>query len=255
MVQKIRKKIIAGNWKMNKTLSEAVDLANAVKEGLGNITEIDVVLCPPFTALRSVWEIIQETPIKLGAQNMHWENSGAFTGEISPSMLRDLFCWYVIIGHSERRTYFAETDEMVNRKVRAAITAHLVPIICVGETIQERQAGKAEEVVRTQLEKGLSGIASDLRKVVIAYEPVWAIGTGVNATPEQAQQMHAFIRKVIENMSNSEIAESIRIQYGGSMKSSNAKDLLSQPDIDGGLIGGASLDARSFIEIVNASKM
>ena len=212
MVQKIRKKIIAGNWKMNKTLSEAVDLANAVKEGLGNITEIDVVLCPPFTALRSVWEIIQETPIKLGAQNMHWENSGAFTGEISPSMLRDLFCWYVIIGHSERRTYFAETDEMVNRKVRAAITAHLVPIICVGETIQERQAGKAEEVVRTQLEKGLSGIASDLRKVVIAYEPVWAIGTGVNATPEQAQQMHAFIRKVIENMSNSEIAESIRIQ-------------------------------------------
>jgi len=253
VVQKIRKKIVAGNWKMNKSLAEARDLAGGIKRELENVIDVDVVLCPPFTVLRAVGEMVSDTPIRIGAQNMHWENSGAFTGEISPSMLRDLYCWYVILGHSERRTLFHETDEMVNKKVKAALASHLVPIMCVGETLQERQGGQMKDVVKRQVEQGLAGVGADLRKVVVAYEPVWAIGTGVNATPEQAQEMHAFIRDVLKGVGGADVAGSIRIQYGGSMKPANARDLMSQPDIDGGLIGGASLDARSFADIVRAA--
>lgn len=253
MAQKIRKKIVAGNWKMNKTLPEALDLAGDIKRELQDLMDVDVVLCPPFTALRGVGELIQDSPLKLGAQNMHWEASGAFTGEISPAMLRDLYCRYVILGHSERRTKFHETDEMVNRKTKAALSSNLLPIVCVGELLEERQAGQAKDVVQRQVQKGLADLGADIRKVIIAYEPVWAIGTGVNATPEQAQEMHAFIRDVLKGMGGGDTAASIRIQYGGSMKPANAKELLSQPDIDGGLIGGAALEARSFVDIVRAA--
>jgi len=250
---KFRKKIIAGNWKMNKTLSDAENLASAIKLDLADCREVDVVLCPPFTALKTVGEVIADTHIKLGAQNMHWETSGAFTGEISPAMLRDLFCRYVIIGHSERRSIFGETDAMINRKLRAALAANLTPILCVGETLQERDSGKAVDVVRQQLTADLDGLKDEAKSIVIAYEPVWAIGTGRTATPEQAQEMHAHIRGVISELAGEEAASAVRIQYGGSVKPSNAAEIFRQPDVDGGLIGGASLEARSFVEIVKAS--
>jgi len=250
MVKKLRKKIIAGNWKMNKSVAEAGDLASDIKEELADCREVDVVLCPPFTALKTVGDIIAQTHVKLGAQNMHWANDGAYTGEISAGMLRTIYCHYVILGHSERRAMFSETDEIVNKKVKAAIAGNLVPIVCVGETLQEREGGTAKDVVKAQLTGSLAGLGDDLARVIVAYEPVWAIGTGRNATPEQAQEMHASIRQVLGSILNEEVAQSIRIQYGGSMKPSNAGELLSQPDIDGGLIGGASLDARSFAEIV-----
>jgi triosephosphate isomerase len=252
-MSKYRKKIIAGNWKMNKTVADAQDLAAGVKLDLADCREVDVVLCPPFTALKAVGEVIEDTSIKLGAQNVHFEPDGAYTGEISTGMLRDLYCHYVILGHSERRMYFGETDEIVNKKVKAALAATLYPIVCVGETLEQREAGRAEAVVRTQLEQGLAGLGADLSKIIIAYEPVWAIGTGVTATPDQAQDMHAFIRKVLAELGGNDIADGIRIQYGGSMKPANAPELLGQPDIDGGLIGGAALDARSFAEIVRAA--
>ena len=253
MVKKIRKKIIAGNWKMNKTIADAQDLANSIKAELAGCREVDVVLCPTFTALKAVGDEISSTSIKLGAQNMHWEASGAYTGEISPGMLRDVFCHYVILGHSERRSCFGETDEIVNKKVRAALAANLLPIVCVGETLAEREAGNAEDVVRTQLTGSLADLGDGFKSVIIAYEPVWAIGTGVTASPAQAQEMHAFIRKVLADLAGQDIADALRIQYGGSMKPANAAELLSQPDIDGGLIGGAALEARSFVEIVRAA--
>ncbi len=250
---KFRKKIVAGNWKMNKTLADAENLASAIKLDLAEYREVDVVLCPPFTALKTVGEIISDTHIKLGAQNMHWESSGAFTGEISPSMLRDLFCRYVILGHSERRSIFGETDTMINRKVKAALAANLTPILCVGETLDQRDSGKAGEVVRHQLIAGLEGLKDELKNIVIAYEPVWAIGTGRTATPEQAQDMHAHVRRILCEIAGEETASAIRIQYGGSVKPSNAAEIFRQPDVDGGLIGGASLEARSFVEIVRAA--
>jgi len=250
---KFRKKIIAGNWKMNKTLADAENLASAIKLDLADCREVDVVLCPPFTALKTVGEVIADTHIKLGAQNMHWETSGAFTGEISPAMLRDLFCRYVIIGHSERRSIFGETDAMINRKLRAALAANLTPILCVGEALQERDSGRAVDVVRQQLTADLDGLKDEAKSIVIAYEPVWAIGTGRTATPEQAQEMHAHIRGVISELAGEEAASAVRIQYGGSVKPSNAAEIFRQPDVDGGLIGGASLEARSFVEIVKAS--
>jgi triosephosphate isomerase len=254
MVKKLRKKIIAGNWKMNKTLAEAQDLAAAVVRDLGECAEADVVLCPPFTALKTVGDVISATSIKLGAQNMHWEGYGAFTGEVCAAMLRDLYCHYVILGHSERRQFFHETDENVNRKVKAALAANLTPIVCVGELRAEREAGRTEAVIGTQTRGGLAGLgAADLRRLVIAYEPVWAIGTGLTATPQQAQDVHAFIRETLAGLADEDTAQSIRIQYGGSMKPSNAKELLSQPDIDGGLIGGAALESRSFVDIVRAA--
>ena len=250
---KYRKKIVAGNWKMNKSIAEAQDLAEGIKRELAESRDVDVVLCPPFIALKVVSEAIDNTSIKLGAQNMHWEGNGAYTGEISAAMLRDIYCHYVILGHSERRAYFRETDIVVNKKVKAAIEAHLNPIVCVGETLEQRDAGEARNVVARQIEGSLDGLGDDLKKVIVAYEPVWAIGTGRTATPEQAQEMHAHIRQVIGNVADSETAESLRIQYGGSVKPANAEELFSQADIDGGLIGGASLDARSFVQIVMAA--
>jgi len=238
---------------MNKEVDDAIALASAVKLELLNFTDAEVVLCPPFTALKAVGDVLQGSYIKLGAQNMHWEKEGAYTGEISPSMLRNVFCHYVILGHSERRAIFHETNEAVNRKVKAALSAGLRPIMCVGETLAEHEAGRTEDVVRIQVEAGLAGVEAGAANIVLAYEPVWAIGTGKTATPEQAQEVHAFLRGIMAKMLGDNIASGIRIQYGGSVKPGNAKELFSQPDIDGGLIGGAALDARGFVEIVRAS--
>lgn len=250
----MRKKIIAGNWKMNKLVGEAAELAAAVKLACGTQKDVEVVLCPTFTALKTVSDAIAGSSIRLGAQNMHWEKDGAFTGEISAGMLRDLGCQFVILGHSERRQYFNETDAIVNRKIKAALAANLTPILCVGELLEQREANQTEEVVTTQVTNSLAGLdEAALRRTVLAYEPVWAIGTGRTASPAQAQEVHALIRKVLARLSNPGAAQAVRIQYGGSMKPSNAKELLSQPDIDGGLIGGAALDAKSFVEIVNAA--
>ena len=251
---KTRKKIVAGNWKMNKRIAEAAELAKGVLRELDNVTDVDVVLCPPFTALRTVGEVIANSQINLGAQNMHFEPDGAFTGEISASMLRDLFCHFVILGHSERRQYFGETDAIVNRKTKAAIAANLTPIVCVGETLAERDGGRTQAVVTEQTRGSLAGLGADMKKVVVAYEPVWATGTGRTATPEQAQEVHAMIRAVLASMSDAATAQSIRIQYGGSVKPANAATLFGQPDIDGGLIGGAALEVRSFVEIVRAAR-
>lgn len=251
---KIRKKIVAGNWKMNKRIAEATELAAGILRELDDQTEVDVVLCPPFTALRTVGETIANSSIRLGAQNMHWEPDGAYTGEISASMLRDLYCHYVILGHSERRAYFGETDAIVNRKTKAAIAGNLIPIVCVGETLAQRDSNQTSQVVSTQVRGSLDGLGADLKKVIVAYEPVWAIGTGRTATPEQAQEVHALIRSVLAAMSDEATSQSIRIQYGGSVKPSNAASLFGQPDIDGGLIGGAALETKSFVEIVRAGK-
>jgi triosephosphate isomerase len=250
----MRKKIIAGNWKMNKTAGEGEALANAIKRDLSAETKVDVVLCPAFTAISAVSQAVSGSQIAIGAQNMHWEAEGAYTGEISAAMLRDLYCRYVILGHSERRQYFGETDASVNKKTHAALAAGLKPIVCVGETLEEREADQIESVITTQINGGLAGLTSaQLKNVIIAYEPVWAIGTGKTATPEQAQDVHAMIRGLLAKLSDKATADSVRIQYGGSMKPGNAAELLSKPDIDGGLIGGAALDAQSFIEIVKAA--
>ena len=252
-MNKFRKKIVAGNWKMNTSVSEAEELASAIRRELADCEEVDVVLCPPFTSLKVVSEVIADTQIKLGAQNIHWESDGAYTGEISAAMLRDVYCHYVILGHSERRAHFHETDKIVNRKVKAAIARNLVPIVCVGELLKERNEGQAKDVVRKQVENSLADLDVDLKKLIVAYEPVWAIGTGQTATPEQAQEMHAYIREVLTDMADQDTAQSVRIQYGGSIKPANATELFCQPDIDGGLVGGASLEARSFVEIVRAA--
>jgi triosephosphate isomerase (TIM) len=254
MTTKSRKPIVAGNWKMNKTVAEAIDLAEDIKRDLGGCKDVDIVLCPPFTALKAVSDVVSGTHVDLGAQNMHWEKSGAYTGEISAEMLREIYCHYVILGHSERRTYFGETDEIVNKKTKAALEGNLTPIVCVGETLEEREADRTNEVVGTQVRGSLAGLnPRQLVETVIAYEPVWAIGTGKTASPEQAQEVHAYIRGVLAEIADEAVAQSVRIQYGGSVKASNAKELFSLPDIDGGLIGGAALEARSFIEIVRAA--
>ena len=249
----MRKSVVAGNWKMNKTAGEAEALAEAIKLELANETKVDVILCPTFTALKSVSDVINGTNLKLGAQNMYWENSGAFTGEISPEMLRDLYCKYVILGHSERRSYFGETDETVNTRTKAALANGLIPIVCVGETLEQREAGSTNQVNETQVRGCLAGLdAEQVKDIIVAYEPVWAIGTGKTATPEMAQEVHAHIRSVLADLFGDATAQGIRIQYGGSMKPGNAAELMAQPDIDGGLIGGAALDASSFAEIVRA---
>jgi triosephosphate isomerase len=250
----IRKKLIAGNWKMNKTSADAVQLAQDLVTEIGKVVDIDIVICPPFTSLESVGKTIDGSTVKLGAQNMHHEANGAFTGEISAPMLRAFFATHVILGHSERRQYFAETDAAVNKKVIAALKNQLRPILCVGETLAEREAGSTLKVVQTQLEAGLEGVSKDLAtSVVIAYEPVWAIGTGKVATTEQAQEVHAFIRTLLTKLFGDAISQKIRILYGGSMKPANAPELLAQKDIDGGLIGGASLETRSFVDLVKAA--
>ena len=250
----MRKKIIAGNWKMNKTVAEAVDLASAIKLDLASCSAVDVVLCPPFTAVKAVSDVVSETLINVGAQNMSSEENGAYTGEISHAMLKELFVRYVILGHSERREYYKETDYWINRKVRKALERNLRPILCVGEKLEQREAGDTEKVVEVQIREGLKDVPPEaFAELVIAYEPVWAIGTGKTATSAQAQEVHAFIRGIVQDMVGEAAAQAVRIQYGGSMKPDNAAELLSQPDIDGGLIGGASLDAASFAAIVKAA--
>ena len=252
----MRKKIIAANWKMNMTQGEAADFVATFLLEIGESTEVEIVLVPPFTALAKVTEALGSAQnIKVGAQNMHWERNGAFTGEISSAMLRDLFVRYVVLGHSERRTLFGETDEIVNRKVRAAHEAMLRPIVCVGETLEERDKGSVEEVLSRQVRGSLAGLETkELGDTVVAYEPVWAIGTGRTATAEQAQAAHAFIRQTLREISDEATADKIRIQYGGSVKPDNARTLMSQPDIDGALVGGASLDPRSFAQIVQGAR-
>ncbi len=250
----MRKPIIAGNWKMNKNHEEAGTLAREIVEYTGDIDESEIVLCPPFTSLSAVHDAVAGTHVKLAAQNMHWEEKGAYTGEISANMLLTLGCHYVILGHSERRAYFHETDEVVARKVNAAKDAGLTPIVCVGETRDQREKGITEKVIETQVKGAFGGLASDrFRGIVIAYEPVWAIGTGLTATSQQAQDTHGFIRKLLIEMFDEAVADETRIQYGGSMKPANARELLNEPDIDGGLIGGAALAAASFADIVKAS--
>src|SRR5450432_3324936 len=250
----MRKKIIAANWKMHMTQSESEAFIATFLREIGDLDEVEIVIVPPFTAIPKVPELLTPAQdIKVGAQNMHWERSGAFTGEISPSMLRELFVRYVVLGHSERRALFGETDEIVNRKVHAAYEEVLRPIVCVGETLEQREAGQVKEVLARQLRGSLAKVAAnELPETVIAYEPVWAICSGRTATAEQAQEAHAFIRKTLGEISDEATAEKIRIQYGGSVKPDNARELLSQPDIDGALVGGASLDPRSFAQIAQA---
>lgn len=245
----MRTPIIAGNWKMNKTIYEALELIRAIKSGLKN--DVEAVVCVPFTALSQVKKETEGTELKVGAQNMHWEESGAFTGEISPLMLKEIGVDYVIIGHSERRQYFGETDEIVNKKIKAAIKHNINPIICVGETLEQRDKNIHKELVESQILKALDGIDIEkIIKIVVAYEPIWAIGTGKTATSEEANDMILFIRNILRNKYGQEIAEKVRIQYGGSVKPSNITEIMSQSDIDGALVGGASLKADEFIKLI-----
>jgi triosephosphate isomerase len=246
---------MAGNWKMHKTVSEAVDFVTRLQKKLGDWDETEAVVAPPFVALAPVAERLNGTKIALAAQDCFWEKKGAFTGEVSPPMLRDVGCQYVIIGHSERRAYFGETDETVNKKVKAVLSYELHPIICVGESLQERERGDTFKIVERQMKEGLKGLdAAAVQMIVIAYEPIWAIGTGKTATPEQAQEIHAFIRELIATLFDSEGAEKVRIQYGGSVKPDNVDELMAQRDIDGALVGGASLEVDSFARIVRFEK-
>ena len=251
----MRKKIVAANWKMNMTQAEAKSFVSTFLLEVEESREVEIVIVPPFTAIAAVNAALENAQhVKVGAQNMYWERSGAFTGEISPAMLRDLFVRYVVLGHSERRTLFGETDEIVNRKVQSAHEAMLRPIVCVGESLAQREAGEVEKVLSSQLKGSLAGLGSkELHETVIAYEPVWAIGTGKTASADQAQEAHAFIRRVLGEISDEATAEKIRIQYGGSVKPDNAQTLMSQPDIDGALVGGASLEPRSFAQIVRGA--
>ncbi len=251
----MRKKIIAANWKMNMSCAEAATFIEILLRELGQSDEVEVVIIPPFTAISKVSELLsQSQQVKVGAQNMYFEKSGAFTGEVSAAMLRELFVRYVVLGHSERRSIFGETDEVVNKKTRAAHEALLKPIVCIGETLAEREGGKVEAVLERQLRGSLAGLnAKEMTETVLAYEPVWAIGTGRTASPAQAQDAHAFIRKTVAAIWDAATAEKVRIQYGGSVKAENAASLMGQPDIDGALVGGASLDPRAFAQIVQQS--
>jgi triosephosphate isomerase len=249
-----RKKFVAGNWKMYTTLAAAKDLAGAVVKGLGDNPPVTVAVCPPFPWLTAVADVVKGSPVGLGAQNCHYEKEGAFTGEVSPLMLAEAGCQYVIVGHSERRHGLGETDEVLNKKVSAALIAGLRVIFCVGELLAEREANRTEAVLDRQLTAGLAGIPpAQMAGLVIAYEPVWAIGTGKVATTEQAQQAHAFVRRKIATLFGENVADSILIQYGGSVKPDNAAGLMAQPDVDGALVGGASLKADSFLNIVKAA--
>ncbi len=251
----MRRKVIAGNWKMNNNLSESQNLISKLASGLsGEKLNCDVIICPPFTSLNEASSLVKNTAVKLGAQNMHYEENGAFTGEISASMLKGVGCEYVILGHSERRTIFNEPDQLINKKIKKALQSGLKPIFCVGETLEERESGITEKVINRQVTEGLKEIsANEMDKIIVAYEPVWAIGTGKTATPQQAEDVHAFIRNLILNLYSGSIAEKLVIQYGGSVKPDNAAELLSQKDIDGALVGGACLKADSFISIIKAA--
>lgn len=249
----MRKPVIAGNWKMYKHIRESVETALALKPLVANSTHCDIVIAPVFTALRSVADRLEGSNISVAAQDCAVQNEfGAHTGEVAPSMVKDTGAAYVIIGHSERRQFYGETDDSVNKKGKAAIAAGLYPIVCVGEQLSERESGNAEAVVKTQLIGGLSGLTvADMERIIIAYEPVWAIGTGKTASPEQAQEMHAFIRRIIRETHGETVGDGIRILYGGSVKPDNVRELMSQDDVDGALVGGASLEAESFAQIVN----
>ena len=250
-----RRPLVAGNWKMNGTLEQASALARAVLQALPASGEVEVALCPPYTALAKVAELIRGTSIRLGAQNVHWEEKGAFTGEVSVPMLQEIGCHYVIVGHSERRQLFGESDSSVQKKTASVLRQGLGAIVCVGETKEVRQQKRTWGLVEQQLSLGLDGIPTEQAKahLVIAYEPVWAIGTGLNATPVQAQEVHAQIRGWLKGRFGAELAESIRIQYGGSVKPDNAQELMAQPDVDGALVGGASLDVKQFIAIIETA--
>lgn len=250
-----RTKFIAGNWKMNNTAADAATLIEGLKAGVADMAGIDVVICPTFLSIPTAVAATQGTPIKVGSQNIHWAKNGAYTGEISADMLNEAGVAYAIIGHSERRQYFGETDETVNQRTKAALNANIIPITCVGETLEEREAGITNAVIEVQIRKGFAGLtAEEMAKTVIAYEPVWAIGTGKVATDEQAQEVHAFIRSLIADIFGQNVADAVRILYGGSMKPGNAAGLLAQKDIDGGLIGGAALKAEDFLGIIKAAK-
>ncbi|GJQ63435.1 MAG: triosephosphate isomerase [Melioribacteraceae bacterium] len=250
----MRKTVIAGNWKMNKNLSEAAELVNGLKAELaGKTLNVGVIVCPPYVNIESVAKLAEGTEIKVGAQNMYFEESGAYTGEISADMLKSVGAEYVILGHSERRTIFGENDEVINKKMKKALEAGLKPIFCIGETLEEREGGTMKEVIAKQVKGGLSGISEqELSEIIVAYEPVWAIGTGVTASPDQAQEVHAYIRGMLKEMYSEVAADNMTIQYGGSVKPGNAKELLGMPDIDGALVGGACLKADSFAGIITA---
>jgi len=251
MPDRKRKPLIAGNWKMHNTIKESVDLVNAMKKDLGS-PSCEVLVAPTFTSLAAVAQAAKGAPILVAAQDCCWEDKGAFTAAVSPTQIKDAGATHVIIGHSERRTIFLETDEVINRKVKAALKHSLVPVLCIGETLSEREANKTYRVLETQLEGGLKDLAAaQLSTLVIAYEPVWAIGTGKTATPEQAQDAHIFIRKKIARMYDAAFADTVRILYGGSVKADNIDTLMAQPDLDGALVGGASLKADGFLRIVN----
>ena len=253
-MNKERKLIVAGNWKMNKTVAEALALAGNLKLEQANIREVDIVICPPFTALESVSKVILDSNLRLGAQNMSEQNFGAFTGEICAGMLKEFSVRYVILGHSERRQYQKESNAVISKKAAAVHAASLKPIVCVGETLEEREGGQMEKVLETQVRGSLAGLTKEqMVETIIAYEPVWAIGTGKTATTQQAQDAHAFIRSLLMKIFDDAIAKKVRIQYGGSVKPANAKELMGQPDVDGALVGGASLEARSFADIIKNS--
>ena len=253
-MDKERKLIIAGNWKMNKTVAESLDLANGLVRELKDVKEVDIAICPPFTALSEVSKAVIDSNIRLGAQNMSQNGYGAHTGEIAAGMLKEFSTKYVILGHSERREYQRESDELIAAKAKAAHEAGLKPIVCVGEQLEERESGNTENVVGTQVRGSLAGLTTkEILGTVIAYEPVWAIGTGKTATAEQAQEVHAFIRNLLADLFDADTAKAVRIQYGGSVKPDNARELMSQPDVDGALVGGASLDVRVFSELIKNS--
>ncbi len=253
-MNKERKLIIAGNWKMNKTVAEALDLVRGLKIELSNVKEVDIVVCPPFTALCEVSKAILDSNLRLGAQNMSEHNVGAYTGEIAAVMLKEFSVRYVILGHSERRQYQKESDSLISKKALAVHAAALKPIVCVGETLAEREAGQTQKVLETQVRGSLAGLSKDqMSETILAYEPVWAIGTGKTASSAQAQEAHAFIRGLLVKMFDETVARKVRIQYGGSVKPANARELMSQLDVDGALVGGASLEVRSFSDIIKGS--
>ena len=250
-----RKPIIAGNWKLNKTRKETVDLATTLYKILKDVRDVDIVICPVYTALVDASKALSGSLIKLGAQDLFWEDSGAYTGEVSAPLIKDTGAQFVIIGHSERRQYFGETDESVNKKAKAALKHGLTPIVCIGELLAEREANKTFEVIQKQCEGSLKNLSSqELEKIIVAYEPVWAIGTGKTATPAQAQEVHGFIRQFLSKCAGEAAAQKIRIQYGGSVKPDNTAELMAQPDIDGALVGGASLNVESFAAIVKGAQ-
>lgn len=253
----MRKKVVAGNWKMNNDLNGSITLISEIKKGFSNNDQnVTAIVCPPFTSLETASALLKDSNVKLGAQNMYFEESGAFTGEISPSMLKSVGAEYVILGHSERRAIFGESNQVINKKIETAIKFSLKPIFCIGETLEEREKGITFNVIENQIREGLDGLAeNEISDMIVAYEPVWAIGTGKNATPDQAQEVHKYIRDLIEKLYSKTFAQNLVIQYGGSVKPENSKELMTQPDIDGALVGGACLKADSFIKIIESASI